>query len=260
MATIYIERRNSRAAVWSRRTGYFSLVLLLVASLGHRYGFVETPSFLGVLGVVASLALIALACAAWGFSRLWQRGDKAGRSAFAGTVMALLALSPMIAAGAAYLYFPALADISTDTVTPPSLPVAAAMRGPAMNPIAAPTPQDVALQIEAYPEMTGRRFEATIDQVLDVVIAEAKQRGWTIRETPTPTEDAREASVEMIAYTPVFAFAGDAVVRLAEEDEATLVDMRIVSRYGRHDLGNNARQISSFLGAIDQTLKDKASE
>lgn len=260
MATIYIERRNSRAANWARRIGYFALVLLLVAGVGHRYGFVETLPFLSVLGVVMALAVIALACAAWGFSRLWQRGDKAGRNAFAGAVMALLALSPMAAAGVAYLYYPALNDISTDTVDPPALPIAAALRDPAMNPITAPSAEDVAEQIDAYPEMTGRRFEATIDQVLEVVTAEAKRRGWEIRDAPTPNEDVREATVEMIAYTPVFAFADDAVVRLSEEDEATLVDMRIVSRYGRHDMGNNARQISSFLGAIGQTLKDKASE
>lgn len=256
MATIYIERRNSRAADWSRRIGYFALVLLLVSGVGHRYGFVETLPFLSVLVVITVLALIALACAAWGFSRLWRRGDKAGRSATAGVAMALLALSPVIAAGAAFLYFPALNDISTDTIDPPSLPIAASLRDAAMNPIIAASAEDVAEQMEAYPEMTGRRFEATIDQMLEIVTAEAGNRGWTIRDASTPTEDAREATVEMIAYTPVFAFADDAAVRLSEEDEATLVDMRMVSRYGRHDLGNNARQISSFLAAVDKTLKE----
>ncbi len=260
MATIFLERRRSRAAEWSRRIGYFSLVLLLVASVGHRYGFVETPPFLMVLGVVSALALIALACAAFGFARLWQRGDKAGRNATAGTAMALLALSPMIAATGAGLYYPALNDITTDTADPPDLPIAAAARDPAMNPIVDPSPDAVAEQIEAYPDIVGRRFEATIDQVQDAVVAEAQARGWIVRGGSTPNEDAREASVEMIAYTPVFAFADDAVVRLTEEDDATFVDMRIVSRYGRSDLGNNARQIGSFLSAIDQTLKAKAGE
>jgi hypothetical protein len=260
MATILIERRNSRAAEWSRRCGYFALVLLFVASIGHRYGYVDTPPFLSVLGVVAALALFALACAIFGFARLWQRGDKAGRSSTAGASMALLALSPMIAGVAASFYYPALTDISTDTADPPSLPMAAAARSPAMNPIEALSADDIAQQARAYPEMTGRRFEATIDQVMAVVVAEAGKRGWSMRDASTPNEDAREAAVEMVTYTPVFAFADDAVVRLEEENEATFVDMRIVSRYGRNDLGSNARQISSFLGAIDQTLKEKASE
>lgn len=260
MATIYLERRRSRAADWSRRTGYFALVLLLVSSVGHRYGFVETLPFLSVLGVVTGLAILSLLCAVFGFARLWQRGDKAGRNATAGAFMALLALLPVISAAGAYFYYPVLHDITTDTVDPPALPIASAERSPGMTPITVPSAEDLVTQIKAYPEMTGRRFEATIDRVQEVVVAEALRRGWAPRNVSTPNEDAREATIEMIAYTPVFAFADDAVVRLEEDDNATFVDMRMVSRYGRHDLGSNARQISSFLGAIDHILKDKAAE
>jgi len=255
MTAIYAERRTSRSAEWSRRTGYFSLVLLVVSGLGHRYGFVETIPFLAVMSVVAGLAVFALVCAIFGFLRLWQRGDKAGISATAGAFMALLALSPFIAAGVAFTIYPELNDISTDTVNPPAMPLAIAERDATMNPIVAATPEAVAQQIKAYPAVTGRRFEATVDQVLDKVVAEAGARGWQVHIADAPTESAQRATVEMETFTPVFAFVGDAVVRLVEEEDATYVDMRSASRFGRHDFGHNARLITSFLAAIDASLK-----
>ena len=146
-----VERRFSHSALWSRRIGYFALVLLVVGALAHRYGFIETPPALGVLAVVFALALLALALAAVGFARLWRRGDKAGRNALAGTVMALLALVPFGAAGVAYFIYPEVNDVSTDPTDPPRLALAEAERRPPMSPIKPPTPAQIEKQKQAYP-------------------------------------------------------------------------------------------------------------
>ena len=251
----YLERRFSRSALWSRRIGYFALVLLVVDALAHRYGFIDTLAALGVLAVVFALALIALALAAVGFTRLWRRGDKAGRNATAGTVMALLALAPFVAAGVAYFLYPQVTDVSTDLAAPPRLALAEADRQPPTNPIRPPSPDEIDKQKKAYPEMTGRLFEAPAEQVAPAVLAEAADRGWTVRSAPEFTEGAGAVTMEFTAYTLVFAFPADVAVRVTDEAGATIVDMRSVSRYGRHDFGDNARRIADFLTALDARLR-----
>ena len=52
----------------------------------------------------------------------------------------------------------------------------------------------------------------------------------------------------------VFGFRSEVVIRLREEAETTLVDMRITSRYGAHDLGAGDRTIEAYLKALDAEL------
>lgn len=52
----------------------------------------------------------------------------------------------------------------------------------------------------------------------------------------------------------------DVVVRLREEEETVLVDMRVASRYGSHDLGMSADIAQSFLRALDAELLGIAPE
>ncbi len=52
----------------------------------------------------------------------------------------------------------------------------------------------------------------------------------------------------------VFGFASDVVIRMREEEETTLVDMRIASRYGTHDLGAGSATLQHFMKALDAEL------
>lgn len=54
--------------------------------------------------------------------------------------------------------------------------------------------------------------------------------------------------------SPVFGFPFDVVIRLREEAETTLVDMRAASRYGAHDLGIGADLVEGYLKALDAEL------
>ena len=54
--------------------------------------------------------------------------------------------------------------------------------------------------------------------------------------------------------SPVFGFRFDVVIRLREEAETTLVDMRAASRYGPHDLGIGADLVEGYLKALDAEL------
>ena len=61
-------------------------------------------------------------------------------------------------------------------------------------------------------------------------------------------------TIEALAHTPWLGFPFDIAVRLTDEGTSTYVDMRSASRYGRHDLGDNAAQITAFLALLDAEM------
>ena len=85
----YLQPRTTRAAGWSRGTASFSVVLLVIAVLGHHRGLIETPAFFWVLGIVALLAAFALLLSGFAFSRLWKFGDQGGRDLTIGALLGL---------------------------------------------------------------------------------------------------------------------------------------------------------------------------
>lgn len=252
----FVERRVSRAAQWSRRLAWFAAMLFLLAGLGHRFGLIETPPFLILLAIVGGLAVAALAAAALGFAQLWRNGDKAGRSALVGVLVALIVLSPFAVSGFLAYTHPRLNDISTDLIDPPALVMAERERTAEMNPIRPPDAKEIELQAEEYPEITGRRYDVSPDRVLTAVLAEVVSRGWRLRGTPVAPETDGDTTVEAVAHTFLLGFKVDVAVRIVDEGASTYVDMRSVSRYGRHDLGDNARRIASFLAALDLAMKE----
>lgn len=250
--SLFRERRVSAAAQWARSVSTFSLVLLLTAAVGHRYGMVETLAFLWVALLAAALALLGMVLAAVGFSRLWADGDVAGKASGVAVVVACLVLAPFAAAAYLALHYPPLNDISTDLSEPPHFMFAPNARTVQMNPITPITQAEADIQRAAYPDVNGRRFEASMERVLDALEVVIAARGWTPRgRLPQASSPAAELSIEVQSPTYLVRFPADAVIRLTDEGESTFVDMRMSSRYGSHDLGDNARRIRSFLDDVD---------
>ena len=75
------------------------------------------------------------------------------------------------------------------------------------------------------------------------------------REEGAQTEEQEERYVEAVATSFLFGFESDVVIRLVEEEEGTLVDMRSTSRWGPHDLGANSARIISFMADLDAALQ-----
>ncbi len=74
-------------------------------------------------------------------------------------------------------------------------------------------------------------------------------------------EDVMDISyIEAVARSFVFGFESDVIVRIVEEDQLTLVDMRSSSRWGPHDFGSNAARISAFISDLDKSLAGIAGE
>ena len=84
---------------------------------------------------------------------------------------------------------------------------------------------------------------------------ESVQVSPTGRPDAAAGEDQVERYVEAVASSFLFGFESDVVIRMVEEDEGTLVDMRSTSRWGPHDLGSNAARIIDFMGELDTALQ-----
>lgn len=247
------ERQTSKAAGWSRRTGAFSAVLLATVWIGHHYELVETSVFLWVLGIVALLAALALLFAGFAFSRLWSFGDRGGRDLTVGALTAVLVLVPYGVAAYRVISTPPLRDISTDLDDPPVLGTAAA-RTKDMNVLVPSTPGEQRLQAENYPLVTGHSYDLPLDDVVGAVDAVMKRQGWKLVE-PLPAGDGQsEVTINAVAKSFILDLPADVAIRVRDDGDTTLVDMRSASRYGRHDLGDDADRIVAFLAELDQEI------
>jgi hypothetical protein len=247
----YLERRVSEAAAWSRRLATFSVVLFLTAGLGHRFGYLGTLDFIPVLGAVAGVAILALVFGARALSQLWKYGGEGSGNLIAGVLVSLLVLTPFALSGYRAMTHPMLNDVSTDTDDPPELASAGKLRTADMNPIEPITPERRKLQQESYPSATGRRYGAPIGQVVEVVADVLDGRGWPIISPTERSAEATEITIEALASSFLLGFPADVAVRLIDEGTSTYVDMRSASRYGEHDLGDNAARIAAFLADLD---------
>lgn len=255
---VYIEQQTSRAAGWSRATAYFSAVLFVTAALSHRFNLLETPGFISVLGLVGTLAVFALLLAAIAFRRVWNHGDLGGRDVAKGVAVALFVLAPFAVSGYRAYVHPGLSDISTDTLDPPRFARAALGRGQGMNPIVPIGREEAKIQAENYPEVTGRRYDVPTERVLSSVLALVQSRGWRVYEAPRETLGNPEITIEALAKTALLAFPCDIAIRVTDEGNSTYVDMRSTSRFGRHDLGDNAARIVTVLDELDAGIAAQA--
>lgn len=243
---VYIEERWSAAAWWCRRCAAFAVLLAFVAIAAHRFGYLDTSPFLVVLAVVAGLAVLALVFAINGFQRVWYEGDRGGGQLATGVIVALLALAPYAFAGWLALEYPPLNQATTDLEDPPVV----IRQGAGYAPVPPLDLTEIVMHQQAYPDLTGRRYSAPVDQVMVAVEGLMQSRGWTFVQ-PDASGDTVEFVLNSVARLPVLAIPYDVSIRLTDEGNATYVDMRAAARYGDRDLGVDAWLIDDFLTELD---------
>ena len=294
--TIQYERPVSHAAHWARRLALLSCLLFLAVVLSHRFGPLTTPHFLVLAGFAAATAALAALLAIVGLVRLWQVGARGGKASFMALLLSLLPLGTAGAAAYAYLYKPALYDVTTDTSAPPPWLAEPHAAQDFLPRAGAVTAEERAVQAAAYPGLSGRRYEGALDRVYqgvrkvataygirivaedgldnilsdleDLVIDPNKAAKGVDALGEVPIPEARPLETPLVPHvggagdvlvqgewrSPVFGFRFDVIIRLREEAETTLVDMRAASRYGPHDLGIGADLVEGYLKALDAEL------
>lgn len=295
--TVRYERPVSHSAFYSRRLALLGFVMFVMAWALHRFGPLETPSFLAVAAASALLAAIAFYLAILGLVMLWSRGARGGKAAAQALVLVILPLFPFVYGAPLYLNQPPIHDISTDLVDPPEWINEVKADQSWLGPRPAVDEKAREAQMIAYRGLTGRRYEGALDRVYTaarkVALAESiritDEHGapeGAIDEFPaigakagqddavpdmldnvpvplprpdyeeTPDEQAPigDASIQGVHRTLIFGFRQDIVIRLREEAETTLVDVRVATRYGSHDLGSGAALVDDYLRSLDAEL------
>ncbi|MCC0033056.1 MAG: DUF1499 domain-containing protein [Brucellaceae bacterium] len=252
--TGYYARPASPLGRWSSFLARLSAMMLLISGLSHRYGLMDTIGFFWVLGAIFFLAFAALVLSFLALQRLWDVGARGGRPAAFALILSALVLAPYAVSAWRAVTKPVLNDISTDIEDPPSYFLAAGLRRGSQNAIAAPSPDQLEIQRQAYPDVTGRRYDAAPDRVMTAITNVVTANGWPVKSRSGVIGEGDDVSLELRAWSPVFAFPADVVIRISDESETTYVDMRSSSLYAAHDLGDNARRIAAFMKALDAEM------
>jgi uncharacterized protein (DUF1499 family) len=61
-------------------------------------------------------------------------------------------------------------------------------------------------------------------------------------------------TIDAVARSFALGLPADVAIRVSDDGDAVIVDMRSTSRYGRYDLGDNAARIVDFLAELDQEV------
>jgi ABC-type transport system involved in multi-copper enzyme maturation permease subunit len=243
-------RRVSKSARAGQVLAFFSVVLGIVAIVAHRFGSIDTLSFLMTGAVAAAIALIAIGFAIFGLWRMWSEGAKAGGAVLRTVIFAGLTLSPFIFAVVAGSQTPMINDVSTDWVLPPQFPIGS--RIDITPPFSEPKSQtEIAqLQAEAYPDIVTQELNIEVQLANQIISVAAKSMGWKATSQAGSLASSEGLSQAFEARSLIFGFTDDIVVRLRRADNGLLLDVRSTGRAGLADLGAHAKQIRGFFAAF----------
>ncbi|MBL0370883.1 DUF1499 domain-containing protein [Rhizobium sp. KVB221] len=292
--TVRYERPISRSAYFARRLALLAFAMFVLGWGLHRFGPLETPSFLAIALVAAGLAVVAFYLAIVGLAMLWRKGAKGGKAAGQALLLVILPLVPLAFAASNYVNLPPIYDISSDLADPPQWIEEVKADQSWLGERKPETAKERQAEQNAYRTISGRRYDGALDRVYTAALKVADAMGITVTEQrggpeTAPAEarvDSKKAADEAVPDAPenvpvplprpeyemgqpvtvgdafiqgvhrslVFGFRQDVVIRMREEAETTLVDIRVASRYGQHDLGSGAAFIEKYLRALDAEL------
>ena len=141
----------------------------------------------------------------------------------------------------------------TDAVRPPTFKALAKQRGLGSNSPGYAGAALAAVQTKAYPDIAPLVFDLNVQDVFDVAattLKRGKLKMEIVTEEPPSNDTSRPGLIEAVDRTLVIGFADDVVVRIAGDQVRTRIDIRSQSRYGRHDLGQNAKRVRAMLKEI----------
>lgn len=259
-----------------------AVVLLGIATIGHRIGDFSADATLLLIAAGLALAAFAALLALSAFVAIWRDGRGGFRNAVQGLLIAVLVLAYPGLLAARFLSLPAISDVSTDHIDPP------VFAGP--DSVAVFQAGTEAAQREAYPDVAKRLYAADPLIVLETVRDVFELNGWEITRLeppiippvvepdaaivdiqgvadgapdirpeapaaePAPAPAPTSGFVEAIARTPLIGFPEDIVARVTPTPDGAIVDMRSASRLFSHDFGSNAARIQSVLADLDARL------
>jgi uncharacterized protein (DUF1499 family) len=124
-----------------------------------------------------------------------------------------------------------------------------------------PPPRDPevdAAQRVAYPDVQPEIADLEPEQAYRLALRLCKELGWRIVDSLPPNlRGDGVAHIDATDRSLVFGFVADIAIRIRPFGAQTRIDIRSVSRVGKHDLGANANRIRKFLTAIRDSLQER---
>ncbi len=242
-------------ARWTGRVAVFSLVLAVVAIVGHRFFGMSTPVLLSMLMAAFAGAMLGLILALLASVRIWRHGGTGA----ARIVIAIVIGFGMIAWPASFYSeikrLPMLNDVTTDSANPPVFTTVASFREGASANGVNYKPAFAELQHKAYPDIEPMIINRSVEETFDLVVAAVRKLRMRIVRESTPDAQNHEGSLEAVDHTLIMGFADDIAIRVTGNEIESRIDIRSASRYGRHDLGRNVERVREVMREIVARLE-----
>ena len=230
--------------------GLISLIAVLLVALAgplYKFGLIElatafTGFKFGVFAGIAALILLAI-------QLLFKRNTASIGSALISAVLAITAIAIPLSMMNTAKNVPPIHDISTDLVNPPAFVAIAPLRADAPNPVTYDGIETAEQQRIGYPELQTLRYEQTQPELIAASTQAIENLGWELVNI-----DADKGIIEATDTTAWFGFKDDVVVRIVDNENERLVDIRSKSRIGGSDLGKNAARVHKLIDELDNVL------
>ena len=225
------------------------IAFLLVVLTGPLYkydiielGTVFTGFKYGIFTAIAALVLLVLQV-------IFKRNTLTVASAAITVALSAIAIGLPLSMLSKGKSVPPIHDISTDLINPPEFVAIAPLRADAPNPVAYAGEETAEQQRQGYPELTTLIYSESRAELVSAVEKAAKNLGWELVNT-----DANQSIIEATDTTAWFGFKDDIVIRITDNGNERLVDIRSKSRVGSSDLGKNAARIHDFIEELDRVV------
>lgn len=248
--------RPSRLAPWSRRFALFGLTVALAGVALSRWSVFPPLQSLAVLAGGLVVCAVALVLAIAAYVEIWRSGATGMIAANWGLVLSLVVLSAPAYVTARAYGLPRINDISTDLRDPPAFSRArTALDARAGYVPSESSPLTREAQRLAYREVAPVIIDAPPEEAYKLVVEAVEMMKWQIIDRSPPSARVPVGRIDAIDRTMVMRFPDDITIRVRALASETRVDIRSISRVGRHDLGANAARIRQFSDVLLQLSK-----
>ncbi|MFG1426469.1 DUF1499 domain-containing protein [Roseixanthobacter glucoisosaccharinicivorans] len=254
---LYVEERSSALASWSLRLALFAIPVVALASGLYRANLLDFEPAMATVGAGLALAGVGALVAVAACISIWESGWRGLGKAIGALAIALFVLAVPAAVLARGVMLPPLTDLSTDMEDPPYFRAMGFARPRAANPAVYPGEDAAAMQRSAYPGIKPIDLDATPEEAFNTMLALVQKRRWRVLDAVPPRGGLRDGQIEAVAMTPLLGLRNDVVIRVRPTARGARIDIRSMSRFGVHDLGENSWRISSLLADISAERRKK---
>jgi hypothetical protein len=248
----------ARGARPARFLASLAFMVMVVGIASRHLDFISSATMYAAVVAGLALGLAALAVASVTIRDIWREGRSGANSAFGTLLLIIAAFAPLIGGVAAYLAYPALDSVSTDTDDPPAVPAGFAQMALPIDLRAAPD-EAAALQEDAYPDLTTQATDLSTVEAYALARQTIDDLGWTIRLAEEPDTESASGRIEAEARSLVLGTQEDIVVRIRPGDGGgSRIDVRSLSRVAMPDLGENARHVGDFIARFAEVSRRQA--